>query len=438
MLIFRTPVVVLWSVCLIAGLLFANVAAAAPKREGPTVSEFLGLNTHTVQFKPDRYLGVVKLLRDYHPVKWDLGDDTAVLPDWPFAKNRVDWRRVYGSWAKAGYAINACLICNNLPAAGWRNLPDDAAAYAASFAKNFGPGGQWPYVSSVGIGNEPGHYSDAEYVTLFDAMSKAIRAANPELLITTCNVKTKPSGKYWKNVALFKDRIDQFDVITTHAYAQVEGWPTWQRSYPEDPAIDFLKEIQSLLDWRDKHAPGKPVWVNEFGWDASTQDPPAEGTFKDWIDVSDDEQATYLVRATLIWMRMGVDRGYVYFFDDKDTPSVHASSGIMRHGEPKPAWYMLKQLQTLLGDYRFVRAVSETPDAYVYEFVHQDDSRKRAQVCWSPVPPAMAKEVPRPKYGRITGVYTLTGTEAWVDSGDTKSLPKLGPVPVVVLYNAKQ
>lgn len=401
------------------------------------VGEFLGLNTHTVQFKPDRYVGVVKLLRDYHPVNWDLGGDTAVLPAWPEAKNRVNWRRVYGSWIDAGYAANVCLMMSHLPADQWQDLPRDAGAYAASFAEHFGPGGEWPYVSSVGIGNEPGHYTDAQYLELFDAMSNAIRKANPQLLITTCNVKAKPSGKYWKDVNLFKDRTQQFDVITTHCYAAVEGWPTWRRSYPEDPAIDFLKELQALIDWRDANAPGKPIWVNEFGWDASTQTPAKEGAFKDWVDVTDDEQAAYLVRATLVFMRMGVDRAYVYFFDDEDKPSVHASSGIMRHGRPKPAWRMLKQLQTLLGDYRFAEAVDEQPQRYVYRFEHKDDPRKQALICWAPTPATPAEEVPWPQGARKATAYQLTGGDAWIARRAADAPPALGVTPVVVLYETE-
>lgn len=400
----------------------------------PTVREFLGLNTHTVQFKPENYEGVVKRLRDYHPVNWDLGDDTSVMPQWPKAKNGVDWQRVYGSWVEAGYEPNVCLMLSHLPAEKWREMSRDAAKYAGEFASHFGPGGKWPYVTSVGIGNEPGHYNDEDYREVFEAMSNAIRQASPNMLITTCNVQARPSGKYWKSIDLFKDRLDEFDVITTHSYAMVEGWPTWRRSYPEDPDIDFLKDIQAVLDWRDKHAPGKQVWINEYGWDASTQDAPKDGTFKDWVDVSDEQQAAYLVRATLIFMRMGVDRGYIYFFDDKDQPSVHASSGIMRNGKPKPAWYMLKQLQELLGNYYFDDAIEQSPQRYIYR-LKRADGKREAMVYWSPTdePFEIGPLVPNRWEGGRFRVFVLTGDEQGPKTLELGKTVAVGMNPVVVI-----
>jgi hypothetical protein len=74
------------SLCL---ALSATVCLAAPPR--PPVKDFLGICGHTVNFKPDLYAPVCSLVRDYHPVEWDLAKDTATLPNWPEAKNRVAW-----------------------------------------------------------------------------------------------------------------------------------------------------------------------------------------------------------------------------------------------------------------------------------------------------------------------------------------------------------
>jgi hypothetical protein len=65
----------------------------------PLFRDFVGLCGHTVQFKPELYQPVCRVVRDYHPVKWDLADDTSVMPVWPFAKNRVSWEKVYRSEA---------------------------------------------------------------------------------------------------------------------------------------------------------------------------------------------------------------------------------------------------------------------------------------------------------------------------------------------------
>jgi hypothetical protein len=40
------------------------------------------------------------------------------------------------------------------------------------------------------------------------------------------------------------------------------------------------------------------------------------------------------VRAFLVFAAMDVNRAYLYFFNDADEPSFHASSGITRNFQP--------------------------------------------------------------------------------------------------------
>jgi hypothetical protein len=91
-------------------------AAAADPPRRPVLRDFLGVNGHTVQFRPDLYKPVCRLVRDYHPFDWDVGNDTSFTPPFPFARNRVDWNKVYGSWKDAGYDTDVCLMFDRLPA----------------------------------------------------------------------------------------------------------------------------------------------------------------------------------------------------------------------------------------------------------------------------------------------------------------------------------
>ncbi len=53
-----------------------------------------------------------------------------------------------------------------------------------------------------------------------------------------------------------------------------EPWPTWKRSFPEDRRLkEYLSDIDALIEWRDKNAKGKEIWVTEFGWNSSTKKP---------------------------------------------------------------------------------------------------------------------------------------------------------------------
>jgi serine/threonine-protein kinase ATR len=140
-----------------------------------------------------------------------------------------------------------------------------------------------------------------------------------------------------------------------------------------------LQDLEALCKWRDAHAPGKPVWITEFGYDSSTKT--ANGESAKWVGVSDTQQAQWLVRSLLVFSAMPVQRAYVYFFNDEDQPSVHASSGITRHFKPKPAFHALRHLQRVLGDCRYARTVqNEAEGLRVQEY--RSDAGTRVWVVW--------------------------------------------------------
>lgn len=382
-------------ITIIVGVAFlrAQGVSAGAAAARPLMRDFIGLNGHTVQFKPELYRPVCGLVRDYHPVEWDLGTNTTVPPPFPFAKNGVDWSKVYGSWQAQDWTIDVCLMFESVKRAHWQNLETDARAYGEAFAREFGPGGKRRLVTSVEIGNEPGKWSDADYARVFRAMAEGIRAGDPKLKIATCNLTTGKSGEYEKSVACVANSLALFDVLNIHTYAQLEGWPTWRRSYPEDPKLPhYLPDVEALCHWRDAHAPGKPVWITEFGYDSSTKLPEKSGTFAKWQGVTDEQQAQWLVRSLLVFSAMSVERAYIYFFNDEDQPSVHASAGLTRHFQPKPAYYAVAQLQRLLGDYRFHGIVTNVPGRVrVQEYAN--DANRIAWVVWSPTGSAQTNSV---------------------------------------------
>ena len=367
-------------------ILFLLTASSlnAEEKPRPLMRDFIGLNGHTVQFKPDLYAPVAKLIRDYHPLKWDVGDQTNFSTTFPFARNRVDWSKVYGSWVAAGLRVNACILFDDVAPGAWHNLPGDAAAYGEAFARAFGPSGK-ALVESIEIGNEPGKYSDAEYRELFSAMAGGARKGDPRLRIAPCALNLGPSGRYSKSVDCLRGLESLYDVLTMHLYAEVEPWPTWRRSYPEDPKTKFIEHLRSVLAWRAEHAPDKELWLTEFGWDATTRPPPLSGDFIKWVGSTELQQAQWIVRAWLITARLGLDRAYLFFFNDDDTPHLHGSSGLTRNFQPKPSYHAASWLQRSLGDWRFARVVREDfADGYIYEFVHGTDRKQRLLALWRP------------------------------------------------------
>jgi len=375
------------------GLLFAAmnfcvcVAAedAKPQPAKPLLRDFLGLCTHTVQFKPKLYQSICRLARDYHPLEWDVGKDSDYAPKFPEARNRVDWNAVYGSWKDAGFDVDCSIMFETLPHDGWKDLPRDSFNYGKAFAKFFGPSSDKKLVSSVEIGNEPGKYDDPTYRKLFESMAKGLREGDPKLTIATCNTTAGKSGGYEKSLECVKGLEALYDVINVHDYAMVEGWPTWRRSFPEDPKIKYLKDLQAVIDWRDKNALGKQIWLTEFGWDCTTQKPDPKTEFAKWVGVTDTQQAQYLVRSTLVFMGMDVSHAYIYWFNDEDKASLHAASGITRNWKPKQSYWALAHLYKTLGDYRFVKSREKVDgDIYVFEFESGTDPKKRILAVWSP------------------------------------------------------
>jgi len=353
----------------------------------PLLREFIGINGHTIQFRPKLYAPTCHLVRDYHPVEWDLGTNSSELPPFPFAKNRVDWNKVYGSWQAESFAIDVSLMFESVKRPTWQNLQTDPANYGRAFAREFGPSGSRHLVDSVEIGNEPGEWSDSDYSTLFRAMANGIRQGDPKMKIATCNLTTGKSGKYEKSISCVAAFPELYDILNIHSYAQLEKWPTWRRSFPEDPRLSkYLQDVQSLIDWRNIHAPGKQIWLTEFGYDSSTKAPGPTGDAAKWVGVTDEQQAQWLVRSLLVFSSMTIDRAYIYFFNDQDKPSLHASAGITRNFQPKPSFHALAHLQRTLGNYRFSRVITNAPgEIRIQEYNHDGDPAKRVWAVWRPV-----------------------------------------------------
>jgi hypothetical protein len=352
----------------------------------PVMAEFMGINGHTVQFKPELYSRVCRKARDYHPIEWDLGKDSDFKTTFPEARNRVNWNHVYGSWQKQGFENNVSLMESSFTVELWKDIARDAHAYGLAFAKAFGPTSGSKVVASAEVFNEPGKYPDDKYREVFQAMAKGLREGDPKLKIATCNIVVGKSGGYEKSVDCVKGLESLYDILNIHTYSLAEGWPTWKRSYPEDTAVRYVKPITDLIAWRDQNAKGKEIWVTEFGWDASTKPNLTTGDSAKWNgNVSDEKQAQYIVRSYLIFSALAVDRAYMYFFDDKDEPSFHAASGVTRNFQPKPSFHAMAHLYRSLGEYRLRKVVTSKPgELFVYEYGHGTDSKKRVLVAWSP------------------------------------------------------
>lgn len=374
--------------------------AAGTKK--PLFKDFMGLNGHFT-FEPELYRQVCGLARNYHSLNWDVKQPGNPIT-LPVCVNHVNWNNdVYGRWQKVGFETDICIQLGGFQADSpdyrrfWAGREDWCYDYGKALAVCFGPSGQGKQCTSIEIGNEPGvKFDRALFKSIFKQMALGIRDGDARIKILTPAVQARPADDYsqdLRDLYAEKDILPLYDVINLHTYASVERKNTsespWNRSFPEDPAIAYLKVVDEAITWRDAHAPGKELWVTEFGYDACTPEAMKRrgGWFLnlDWQGVTDLQQAQYLVRSLLAFAERDVQRAYIYYYDDDDSPSVHGCAGLTRKFVPKMSFWAVRQLYQLLGDCRFKRVVQKDfNDVFVFEFESGDTPARVIWVVWSP------------------------------------------------------
>lgn len=432
----------------------------------PLFKDFMGINGHFT-FKPELYNQVCRLVRNYHNIDWDvkqLGNPVTI----PVAANQVNWKTsVYGPWKNAGFETDICIQFASFGAGHpnyqqlWAGKEQWCYDYGKAMAAYYGPSGKEQLATSMEIGNEPGaRFDTLLFRTIFKKMAQGIRDGDPKVKILTPTVHARKADPYSQSLyGMYaqQDILPLYDVINVHTYSTLEksatSENTWNRSYPEDPELNYLKVIDEAIAWRNNYAGDKAVWVTEFGYDACT--PEAMKHRKDWAlklnwqGASDLMQAQYLVRSFLVFAERDVQRAYLYYYNDEDEASFHAASGLTRNFNPKMSFWAVKQLYQTLGDYRFKRAVKrQAGELYVYEFEHGQDPKKLVWVAWSPTGAKTQEQQGYKPHETAVTLHNLPGTPvhvtgmataggdapqpAWQDVGDAAMTLTIGESPVYI------
>jgi hypothetical protein len=447
----------------------------APAIENPTAlnkplfKDFMGINGHFT-FKPELYRQVCRLVRNYHNIEWDVSKpgDSLTIPE---TVNHINWKRdVYGPWKQNGFETDICLQFGSFGTGNpnlssiWKGKGQWAYDYGKRVASFFGPSGAEKLATSFEIDNEPGgRFDPGLHRIIFKQMTSGIRAGDPKALILTPYVKAGASDDYAQGLSTIyadKDILPLYDVINIHTYATLPRSLTsensWNRSYPEDPSLDYLKVVDEAIAWRNQYASNKKVWITEFGYDACT--PAAMNNRQGWMlklnwqGATDLQQAQYLVRSFLAFATKDVDRAYLFFYDDNDEASFHGASGLTRKFQPKMSFWAVKQLYETLGSYKFHRIIkNDAGSLFVYEFEQGSDKNKKIWVAWSPTGArTQEKEGYQPrevkvtlnglpgKPVRITGMATTNGQAPepkWEQTGDAAITLTVGESPIYIVMN---
>ena len=173
-----------------------------------------------------------------------------------------------------------------------------------------------------------------------------------------------------------------YDVINVHFYAFRYARPSHRVAVPPEwsSLVDDMKEI---IAWRNKEAPGRPVWLTEIGWDS--QDFSTEG-------VTEEEAASYLIRSMMLLKGAGVDKGFWFYYHDfeQNRKGVFATSGLFRNTsipysgstqlEPKRTYWYYGTMTKRIGDLYYDQNLS---DSTTYHYSFKDETKsKEVHVLW--------------------------------------------------------
>lgn len=240
-----------------------------------------------------------------------------------------------------------------------------------------------------------------------------------------------------------------FDALNIHLYCT-----DYEKAYaPEHPVFGLKPGIDKIVNWRNENAPGKEIWLTEFGWDTYV-----EGPRRSWVSVPELAQANYLMRSFALLKGWGIDKAFMFIFRDPSStdPLQFASSGIIRdtaHGHSrKLSYYYLATMQHVIGDLALDQELPPeegSPTVHRYRFIDPDETRSTIML-WSrdplsendngatvddfpqSVPMASTCRMIRPEEGSLTGIETVlpVGNPGTPDAA--VQIPQISETPLFV------
>lgn len=330
-----------------------RAATAADSTPAPLDQSPFGINTHLAT----RYTSLTTM---------DTPADLVARAGAGWAREDIHWYRIQPTpdtwdWSFTDAAIRALVlrgvkvvgVIGHPP--GWATpYPGDApggfsfyapdqerfAAFAQAVAVRYSR-----YVTHWEIWNEPDNPQfwkpapdPLAYARLLIRSAAAIRAAVPTARILNGGVS--PFDTHFLHALADAGAWSSFDILAIHPYIN-----------PAAPEAGNLAAATDSVRALEREFGERPIWVTEVGW-TSRPDPRHPGSSADEIT-----QANYLVRATLLLWRAGVER--VFWYNLKDDPEgdtyglLALGTGRADYSQPKPAYYAFQTLSRQLGTAQF-------------------------------------------------------------------------------------
>ncbi len=178
-----------------------------------------------------------------------------------------------------------------------------------------------------------------------------------------------------------------YDIINIHHYCFVFD-TRWNKRISVAPEWGGLVELlRDTVAWRDENAPGKPIWLTEFGWDS---DPEACSEA-----VTEQEAANYLIRSMILAKEAGADKAFWFYLKDIDEngKGIFSTCGLFRNKNtlnpepppklvPKLTYWYYSTLMNYVGPTVFDGRVDMGNNTvYHYRFSHKDGGQT-VSVLW--------------------------------------------------------
>ncbi len=190
--------------------------------------------------------------------------------------------------------------------------------------------------------------------------------------LASLNIDYIKGMKLWSEHNRTKTKRFPVDVLNFHHYCNANGG-LGQPTIGISPEQDKLKEkLKKVVEFRNKELPDLEVWLSEFGYDTnegSSQVSPAIGE-NSTLEI----QGRWLMRSLLEITAAGIDRAFIYNFDDYgfNTSTQYLTSGLVGgapKNEKKISWYYMACLKNILTNYSFYKELpSGQIDINVYAF----------------------------------------------------------------------
>jgi predicted NUDIX family NTP pyrophosphohydrolase len=208
-----------------------------------------------------------------------------------------------------------------------------------------------------------------EFMEIFRVGAEAVKRADPQARVSPAGfagiaVATVDS-LYRYQYADGKRPVDFADVVSVHYYSgrQEPETATLDRNatrsgQAEPGAPTYPESLAQLLDWRDDHASGKPIWMTETGNDVGGP-----------MGLGEREQGGKIPRVTMLALAAGIDKVFIYR-EKGSMPAQHAGSGLMRDDDSfRASWFtyatLIRQFQGVKPG-RAWRIAHPSPDVWLH------------------------------------------------------------------------